>query len=105
MIEEKKKISVKKELEITNLLRGQIGEAQMREEGFLEKLLPEGKELRLIPMEELEMREIEAIDSLLKKYHRVLRHLFLLYTGTMYSNHSAEAIEDNLRRKEILTCV
>lgn len=43
VIEDKKKLSVKKELEITNLLRGQIGEAQIREEGFLEKLMPEGK--------------------------------------------------------------
>lgn len=51
LMEEKKKINVKKELEITNLLRGQIGEAQMREEGFLEKLMPEGKELRLIPLD------------------------------------------------------
>ena len=31
LVEEKKKINVKKELEITNLLRGQIGEAQLRE--------------------------------------------------------------------------
>ena len=40
LIEEKKKINVKKELEITNLLRGQIGEAQIREEGFLQRMMP-----------------------------------------------------------------
>lgn len=61
--------------------------------------MPDSKDIRLIPADELETRELEAIDSTLRKYHRVLRHLFLLYTGTMYSNHSAEAIEDNQRRK------
>jgi hypothetical protein len=70
------------------LLRGQIGEAQLREEGFLEKLMHESKDLELVYMEELEARDVEAVETILKKHHKVLRYLFLNYTGTMYSSHT-----------------
>ena len=45
LVDERKKLSVKRELEISNLLRGQVGEAQLRDEGLLEGLIREGKEL------------------------------------------------------------
>jgi hypothetical protein len=43
------------------LLRGQIGEAQIREEGLLERLMIENKESALVPFDELENRDIESI--------------------------------------------
>lgn len=49
-------------------------------------------------MDELENRDVEAIEAVLKKYHRVLQY-FLQYTSTMYSNYTPEAIEDNIKRK------
>lgn len=55
--------------------------------------------MTLVQMDELENRDVEAIEAVLKKYHRVLRHLFLQYTSTMYSNYTPEAIEDNIKRK------
>jgi hypothetical protein len=52
LLEERKKVSVRKELEITNLLRGQIGEAQLRELGFLERLtVQEPKWLEVVPLD------------------------------------------------------
>jgi hypothetical protein len=48
----------------------------------------ESKDLELIPLEELESRDVEAAETLLKKYHKVLRQLFLTYTATMYSSHT-----------------
>ena len=45
LVEERKKLSIKREMEIANLLRGQVGEAQLRDEGLLEGLVKEGKDL------------------------------------------------------------
>ena len=57
-------------------------------------------------LEELEARDLEAVDMVLKKYHKVFRHLFLLYTGTKFSSHNTpELIEDTKKRKETLTSV
>ena len=106
LIEERRKLSVKREMEISNLLRGQVGEAQLRDEGLLEGLVKEGKELEVFPLEELESREVEAAEALLQRYHKVLRHLFLTYTYTMYNGHHPTLqFEDNHQRKEILTAV
>lgn len=42
---------------------------------------------------------------MLKRYHRVLRQVFLNYSATMYSSHTFETIQDNIKRKETLTAV
>ena len=39
----------------------------------------------------------------MKKYHKVLSHLFWLYADTLYSPDNVEIIEDNIKRKEILS--
>lgn len=72
----------------------------------MERLVQEhNKVLEVIPLEEIEAREVEAIETIFKNYHKVLRHLFLTYTWTMYNSHSNERFEDNQQRKEILTAV
>lgn len=77
----------------------------MRELGFLERLVQEPRGAEVVAVEELEGREVEAVEAIFKNYHKVLRHLFLSYTWTMYNSHSNEKFEDNTQRKELLTAV
>jgi hypothetical protein len=43
----------------------------------------------------MEARDIEYIDNLFKKYHKVLRTLFFKYTCSMYTVKSNHNFEDN----------
>lgn len=48
---------------------------------------------------------MEAVEAIFKNYHKVLRHLFLTYTWTMYNSRTNEKFEDNIQRKEVLNAV
>ena len=61
--------------------------------------------MELYPPELMEKRDVDYIDNLYRKYHRVLRFLFLKYTGSMYSIKSMNNFEDNQQRKEQITIV
>lgn len=53
----------------------------------------------------MEARDIEYIENLFKRYHRVLRMLFFKYTYSKYSIKSTYNFEDNKERNETLHSV
>ena len=55
----------------------------------------------------IEARDLEYIDNLFKRYHRVLRTLFFKYTSSMYTtrSHANTKFEDNTDRNESLHVV
>jgi hypothetical protein len=98
-----KRKRINKELENSNLARGQVSEAQVHEDGFLDLVVHPPKELDLVSFDELEQRDLETVDCLLKRYRKVLKHLFHLYTGTRHVSHNVpELLEDHKKRKETL---
>lgn len=48
---------------------------------------------------------MEIIENLFKKYHRVVRFLFMKYTNSMYAIKSMNNFEDNQNRKETIYAV
>ena len=64
-------------------------------------------EVELYPLSMMEGRDVEYIENLLKKYHKVIRYLFLKYTNSMYSIKikSTVSFEDNQTRKELINVV
>jgi hypothetical protein len=72
----------------------------LKEDGFWSKFNKENKqEMELYPPELMEARDVEYIESLFKKYHRVLRTLFFKYTNSMYTVKSINNFEDNKDHK------
>lgn len=53
----------------------------------------------------MEPRDIEYIDNLFKKYHKVMRNIFFKYTSSKYSTKSNLNFEDNKQRNETLNVV
>jgi hypothetical protein len=53
----------------------------------------------------MESRDIEYIDNLFKRYHKVLRTLFFKYTCSMYTVKTNYNFEDNKERTETLSVV
>jgi len=53
----------------------------------------------------MEAKDIEVIDNLFKKYHRLLRYLFLKYTSSMYTTRQNQTFNDNKERKETISVV
>lgn len=53
----------------------------------------------------MEQKDLDYIDTVLKKYHRIVRHLFVRYTSSMHSVKSINNFDDNLVRKETITLV
>ena len=47
----------------------------------------------------MEQRDVDIIENIMKKYHRVFRFLFMKYTASMYSIKSMNNFEDNQNRK------
>lgn len=47
----------------------------------------------------MEQRDLDYIENLYKKFHRILRFLFLKYTCSMHTNKSMNNFEDNQARK------
>ena len=47
----------------------------------------------------MEAKDVEMIDNIFKKYHRLLRSLFLKYTASMYSTKVSQNFNDNKERK------
>ena len=55
----------------------------------------------------MEGRDLEYIENLFKKYHKVLRNLFFKYTSSKYTikSHANVNFEDNKERNETLNIV
>ena len=102
-----KETMILKELEVLKLMKGfGKGEVELKEEGFWSRLIKEDqKEVELYPPSLMELRDTEYIENLFKKYHRVMRFLFLKYTSSMYSIKSMNNFEDNQTRKETINVV
>ena len=58
--------------------------------GFLERLVQEQRGQEVVPVDEMEPREVQAVEAIFKNYHKVLRHLFITYTWTMYNSRTNE---------------
>lgn len=101
-----REIQIKKEIERQKLLRGYgTGEAELKEEGFWNKLIKEDKDLEVYPPTLMEQRDVDLIENIFKKYHRVTRLLFTKYSASMYSIKSVRNFEDNQTRKETISVV
>lgn len=74
------------------------GQAELKEEGFWNRLLKQ-QEIELYPPILMQARDTEYIENLFKKYHRVVRFLFMKYTNSMYSIKTYNSFEDNQIRK------
>ena len=88
------------------MLRGVGGaQADLREDGFWERQLKDDKEVEVYHPNLIEQRDLDYIEYIFRKYHRVLRFLFLKYTSTMYSVKNVSNFQENQNRKEIITAV
>lgn len=84
-----KKIQVRKELEKTNLLRGFMQEAELKEDGFWARFNKDkNQEIELYPLELMEQRDVDFMENSLHRYHRLLRSLFFKYTSSKYTTQS-----------------
>ena len=101
-----KETMIKKELEMVKIMKGfGSGEAELKEDGFWNRLLKEEKEVELYPPTLMEQRDTDFIENLFRKYHRVMRFLFTKYTSSMYSTKSYNSFDDNHARKETINVV
>ena len=53
----------------------------------------------------MEPKDIEIMENLFKKYHRLLRYLFLKYTNSMYSTRQSTSFNESKERKETISVV
>lgn len=82
---EEKKIKTQKEIQLIKVIRGATGvQAEVKEEGFWDKHLKQevrGMELYLPEM--MEFRDLEYIETIMRRYHKVNRYLFSKFACSM----------------------
>lgn len=91
-------------MEKVKFMKGFGGEGQLFEEGYWDKRLEKKADgIEVVELDLLEPRDLEFIDIILKKYHKVMRQLFLKYTTTGFTTRNSLNFDQQAQRTETIS--